>query len=98
MRASRFAEAHIAQVLQDQEAKLADLVRRQGVTEQTLYRWKNKPVGPQVNEAKRPKTLEEKSRQLKRLVAHQALHLQVVADRLAKNGARQTRGGRRSRY
>ena len=64
----------------DAGAKLADLVRRLGVTEQTLYRWKKKYGGLQVNEAKRLKALEEENRQLKRLVADQALNLQIVKD------------------
>lgn len=86
MRKSRFTEEQIVQVLQewDTGAKLADLVRRHGVTEQTLYRWKRKYGGLQVNEAKRLKALEDENRQLKRLVADQALNLQVVKDLLGK--------------
>ena len=68
----------------DAGAKMPDLVRRHGVTEQTLYRWKKKYGGLQVTEAKRLKALEEENRQLKRLVADQALNLQVVKDLLEK--------------
>ena len=59
-------------------------MHRHGVTEQTLYRWKKKYGGLQVSEAKRLKALEEENRQLKRLVADQALNLQVVKDLLGK--------------
>lgn len=86
MKKSRFTEEQIVAALQewDAGAKIPDLVRRHGVTEQTLYRWKKKYGGLQVSEAKRLKTLEEENRQLKRLVADQALNLQVVKDLLGK--------------
>jgi putative transposase len=86
MRKSRFTEAQIIQALQewDAGAKLSDLGRRLGVTEQTLYRWKKQYGGLQLSEAKRLKALEAENRQLKRLVADQALNLQVVQDLLGK--------------
>jgi putative transposase len=86
MRKSRFTDAQIIAVLHewDAGAKMVDLVRRHGVTEQTLYRWKKTYGGMQATEAKRLKALEEENRQLKRLVADQALNLQVVKDLLGK--------------
>jgi putative transposase len=86
MKRSRFSDEQIVAVLHEWEAgaKLPDLVRRHGVTEQTLYRWKKKYGGLQGTEAKRLKALEEENRQLKRLVADQALNLQVVKDLLGK--------------
>jgi putative transposase len=86
MKKSRFSDEQIVAVLHewDAGAKVPDLVRRHGVTEQTLYRWKKKYGGLQGTEAKRLKTLEEENRQLKRLVADQALNLQVVKDLLGQ--------------
>ena len=55
-------------------AKVGDLIRRR----------KKKYGGLQVNEARRLKALEEENRQLKRLVADQALNLQVVKDLLGQ--------------
>ena len=86
MKKSRFSDEQIVAILQewDAGAKVADLVRRHSVTEQTLYRWKKKYGGLQVSDAKRLKALEDENRQLKRLVADQALNLQVVKDLLGK--------------
>ena len=86
MRKGRFTDAQIIAVLHelDAGAKVVDLVRKHGVTEQTLYRGKKKYGGLRASEAKRLKALEEENRQLKRLIAARALNLQVVKDLLGK--------------
>jgi putative transposase len=84
MKKSQFSDEQIIGVLHERSAgaKVAELIRRYGVTEQTLYRWRKKYGGLQVSELKRLRTLKEENRQLKRLVADQALNLQVVKDLL----------------
>lgn len=86
MRKSRYTTDQIIKVLQtwDAGAKPSELCRQHGITETTLYRWKRKFGGMQVNDARRLKALEDENRQLKRIVADQALNLQVVKDLLGK--------------
>ena len=87
MRRSRFTEQQIVGILKEQEAGVpfAELSRRYGVSDQTLYNWKKKYGGLDVNEARRLKQLEEENSRLKRLVADQALDNVMLRELLRKN-------------
>ena len=82
----RFTEEQIIGILKENEAGLnvRELVRQYGVSEQTIYRWKNKYGGMDVSEeAKRLKALEVENSQLKRLVADKELDIQILKETLA---------------
>ncbi len=87
MRRSRYSDEQIVRFVQEHEAGggTAEVCRRAGITPQTLYRWKAKYGGLQVNDATRLRTLEDENARLKRLVAEQALDNQVLKDLLRKN-------------
>jgi putative transposase len=86
MKKSRYKEEQIIAVLRevDAGAKLQDVVRRLGVSEQTYYRWKAKYGGMEVSDAKKLKALEDENRRLKQMVADQALDIQALKAVVAK--------------
>lgn len=86
MRRSRFTEEQIVGILPEHAAgaKTAELLRRHGIARETFYRWKKKYGGLQVEDAKRLKALEDENRRLKRIVADQALNIQVLKDVLGR--------------
>lgn len=65
-------------------AKTADLARRHGVSEATIYNWKAKYGGLEVSEAKRLRSLEDENGRLKRLLADAMLNNAALKDLLTK--------------
>jgi len=82
MRGKRFSEEQIIGILKEAEAGLGvpDLLRKYGIAQGTFYRWKAKYGGMEVSDAKRLRGLEEENRRLKKLVAEQALDLQILKE------------------
>jgi len=80
MKKSRYKEEQIIAVLKevDAGAKLQDVTRRLGISEQTYYRWKAKYGGMEVSDAKKLKALEDENRRLKHLVADLTLDNQAL--------------------
>ena len=64
---------------------VVELGRKYGVSEQTVYRWKSKYGGLEVSELKRLKQLEDENRRLKKIVADQALDIEMLKDVTSKN-------------
>jgi putative transposase len=86
MKRIRFTEEQIIAVLQEHEAgaKTADLARKHGVSEATIYNWKARYGGLDVSEARRLKALEEENRKLKKLLAEAMLDTAALKELLTK--------------
>jgi putative transposase len=86
MKRSRFTTEQIIAILQEHRAgaKAEDLGRRHGFSPGTLYVWKQRFGNMVVSDAKRLSALEQENARLKRLVADQALNLQILKDVLGK--------------
>ena len=86
MKKSRYKEEQIIAVLKevDAGAKVQDVVRKLGITEQTYYRWKSKYGGMEVSDAKKLRALEDENRRLKQMVADQALDIQAMKAVISK--------------
>ena len=82
MKGKRFSEEQIIRVLKEAESgvPLADLLRKHGISDATFYRWKSKLGGMELSDAKRLKQLEDENRRLKKLVADQALDIQLLKE------------------
>ena len=86
MKGKRYSEEQIIRILKQVESgeSIAKVCRVQGVSAQTVYRWRAKYSGMDLAELHRLKELEEENRRLKKLVADQALDIQILKEVNAK--------------
>ncbi|MGY4325593.1 transposase [Bradyrhizobium sp. LB7.2] len=80
------AEEQIIGILKEQEAgvPVADLCRKHGVSDASIYKWKARFGGMDVSEAKRLRSLEDENTKLKRLLADAMLDNAALKDLVGK--------------
>jgi putative transposase len=72
--------------LKEHEAGItvAELCRKHGVSDASIYKWKAKYGGLEVSEAKRLKQLEDENNRLKKLLAEAMLDITMLKDIASK--------------
>ena len=82
----QYTDEQIVSILQEHQGGVTaqEIIRRHGISLDTFYRWKRKYRGLGKAEVQRLKALEDENRRLKRMVADQALNIQVLKDALGK--------------
>lgn len=82
MKGKRFKEEQIIRILQEVDGgkAVAQVCREHGVSEQSVYRWRNLYAGMDIAELRRLKQLEEENRRLRSIVAEQAVDIQILKE------------------
>ena len=80
MKKTRFSEEQMIGAVKQLEAgrAAAEIARELGVSDQTLYNWRAKYSGLEVNEAKRLRELEDENRRLKTMAADLTLDKEAL--------------------
>jgi len=80
MKKSKFSPEQVAKILKEfeQGKKVEVIVREQGITSATFYKWRQRYGGLEASELKRIKELEEENSKLKRMYANLALDLEAA--------------------
>jgi putative transposase len=86
MKRSRFSDEQIIGILKEHEVgvSVADLCRKHGVSDASIYNWKARFGGMDVSEARRLKSLEDENARLKRLLADAMLDNAALKDLVGK--------------
>ena len=81
----------IVKLLRDAQAKLTegqsidDVCRQLGISDATYYNWRKQYGGMGLDEVKRLKELQKENSRLKKLIAEQALDIDILKETLRGN-------------
>jgi putative transposase len=86
MKGKRYTQEQIIRILREVEngKSVAEICRQYGVSEATIYRWRQKFRGLDESQLKRLKELETENSRLKKIVAEQAMDIDALKDLLGK--------------
>jgi len=85
MKKTRYSDEQIVRILREADKdSVAEVAKRHGVSEATIYVWRKKFGSMETDEVKRLKTLESENARLRKLLVDRELEIDVMKEINAK--------------